>query len=52
MIPLVRMEEDVGRVEDVNVCQDTLDQNVRTGDREEAGNIREGTETSRRRCGR
>ena len=45
------MEVDVGKVEDVNVCQVTMDQDVRAGDREEAGNIREETEveTNRRR---
>ena len=43
------MEEDVGRVEDVNVCQDTSDQDVRAEDREEAENIREETETNKRR---
>ena len=41
MILVVRMEVDVGKVEDVNVCQVTMDQDVRAGDREEAGNIRE-----------
>ena len=51
MILVVRMEVDVGKVEDVNVCQVTMDQDVRAGDREEAGNIREETEveTNRRR---
>ena len=47
----MRMEVDVGKVEDVNVCQVTMDQDVRAGDREEAGKIREETEveTNRRR---
>ena len=51
VILVVRMEVDVGKVEDVNVCQVTMDQDVRAGDREEAGNIREETEveTNRRR---
>ena len=51
VILVVRMEVDVGKVEDVNVCQVTMDQDVRAGDREEAGKIREETEveTSRRR---
>ena len=51
MILVVRMEVDVGKVEDVNVCQVTMDQDVRAGDREEAGKIREETEveTNRRR---
>ena len=51
VILVVRMEVDVGRVEDVNVCLVTMDQDVRAGDREEAGNIREETEveTNRRR---
>ena len=51
MILVVRMEVDVGKVEDVNVCQVTMDQDVRAGDREEAGNIREETEveTNRKR---
>ena len=51
VILVVRMEVDVGKVEDVNVCQVTMDQDVRAGDREEAGKIREETEveTNRRR---